>query len=94
MVYGFDIGAVLKSTMECVLAQSVPMILCTDSKSFYDCLVKLGTTQKKRLMIDILYLQQSFERREIMEIRWINGDSNPADAMTKAKPCHALQELY
>ena len=28
-----------------------------------------------------------------MEIKWIDGDSNPADAMTKAEPCHALQEL-
>ncbi len=93
MVHGFDVGAVLKSTMECVLEQSVPMILCTDSKSLYDCLVKLGTTQEKRLMVDIMCLRQSYERREIMEIRWIDGDSNPADAMTKAKPCHALQEL-
>ena len=93
MVHGFDVGAVLKSTMECVLEQSVPMILCTDSKSLYDCLVKLGTTQEKRLMVDIMCLRQFYERREIMEIRWIDSDSNPADAMTKAKPCHALQEL-
>ena len=28
-----------------------------------------------------------------MEIRWIDGNSNSADAMTKAKPCMALQEL-
>ena len=68
-VHGFDVGAVLKSTMECVLAQSVPMIFCTDSKSLYDCLVKLGTTQEKRLMVDIMCLRQSYERREIMEIR-------------------------
>ncbi len=68
MVYGFDVGAMLKSTMECVLKQSVPMILYTDSKSLYDCLVKLGTTQEKRLMVDIICLQQSYERREIMEI--------------------------
>ena len=66
MVHGFDVGAVLKSTIECVLAQSVPMILCTDSKSLYDCLVKLGTTQEKRLMVDIMCLRQSYERREII----------------------------
>ena len=45
------------------------------------------------ILVDIMCLRQSYERREIMEIRWIDGDSNPADAMTKAKPCHALQEL-
>lgn len=28
-----------------------------------------------------------------MEIRWINGDNNPANTMTKAKLCYALQDL-
>ena len=93
MVQGIDVGAVLKSTMECVLAQSLPMILCLDSKSLYDCFVKLGIMQKKRLMVDIMCLRQSYKRREIMEIRRINGNSNPANVMKKAKPCHALQEL-
>ncbi len=93
MVHGFDVGAVLKSTIESILKQCLPMIFCTDSKSLYDCLVKLGTTQEKRLMVDIICFRQSYKRRKIIEIKWIDDDSNPADAMTKAKPCHALQEL-
>ena len=64
MVHGFDVGAVLKSTIEGILKLPIPMILCTDSKSLYDCLVKLGTTQEKRLMVDIMCLRQSYERRE------------------------------
>ncbi|KAE8550702.1 hypothetical protein EYB25_003641 [Talaromyces marneffei] len=51
------------------------------------------TTREKRLMIDLMCLRQSYERQEITEVRWINGNSNPADAMTKSKPCRALQEL-
>lgn len=42
-------------------------ILYTDSKSLYDCLIRRGTTQEKRLMIDI------------------DGDTNPADAITKVE---------
>ena len=67
--------------------------MCINSKSLYECLVKLGTTQEKRLMIDILCLRQSYERREITEILWIKGDKNPTDAMTKDKGCDALQRL-
>jgi hypothetical protein len=44
-------------------------------------------------MIDLMCLRQSYERQEISEVRWIDGNSNPADAMTKSKPCRALQDL-
>jgi len=93
MAHGFDIGAAIKATIEKILQISLPLILCTDSKSLYDCLVKLGTTREKRLMVDLMCLRQSYERREIAEVKWIDGNSNPADAMTKSKPCQALKDL-
>jgi hypothetical protein len=95
MVNGFDAAAAIKSTLTQLLhlSEPLPLVLCTDSKSLYECLVKLGTTREKRLMIDLMCLRQSYERQEITEVRWINGNSNPADAMTKSKPCRALQEL-
>lgn len=93
MIYEFDVRAGLKSTIECILEQSMPMILNMNSKSLYNCLVKLGTTQEKCLMIDIMCLRQFYERQEIMEIRLIDDDSNSAAVMTKAKLYHALQEL-
>lgn len=99
LVLGFDLSATLKSTTDQILPGSpqgmkaIPLSICTDSLSLYDCLTKLGTTQEKRLMIDILSVRQSYERREITEILWIAGDKNPADAMTKSKCCDALQRL-
>ena len=56
-------------------------------------MVKLGSTKEKGLMIDIMAIRQSYERRELSEIRWINGNDNPADAMTKANPTKALKSL-
>lgn len=44
-------------------------------------------------MIDILCLRQAYERREVAEIKWIRGETNPADAMTKEKCCQALYNL-
>ena len=95
IVHGFDVPAALKSTIEKILQieNSLPLIICTDSKSVYDCLVKLETLKEKRLMIDLMCLRQSYERRKITEIKWIDGKSNPADAMTKASPCGALTKL-
>jgi hypothetical protein len=36
---------------------------------------------------------QSYKRREIIEIMWINGSDNPADAITKADPNRALEKF-
>lgn len=69
------------------------MIVCTDSYSLYECLVKLGTTKEKRLMIDIIGLRQSYKRKEIAEVRWIDGRDNPADAMTKGNPNKSLEHF-
>jgi len=65
-------------------------MLCTNSKSLYNCLVRLGTTQEKRLIIDVMCLQQAYERRQIMEVKWINGEANPTNAIIKGKPYAAL----
>lgn len=82
-----------QSTQILRLMEPLPLVVCTDSKSLYECLVKLGSTQEKRLMIDLMALREAFERMEINEVKWISGNSNPADAMTKAKPCSALSNL-
>jgi hypothetical protein len=90
MINDFDVEAIIKSIIEHILKlkNSLSLILFTDSKSLYDCRVKLDTIAEKRLIIDLMCLRQSYERREIAEIRWIDEDSNSANAMTKSKFCN------
>jgi hypothetical protein len=71
----------------------IPIIICTNSFLLYECLIKLGTTQEKRLIIDIMALHQSYKRRKIAEIRWIYNKNNPADALTKANANSLLKQL-
>ncbi|KAK6211233.1 hypothetical protein QIS74_10497 [Colletotrichum tabaci] len=97
MVAGVDMAYAISTTLRMITDRlslpPIPTIVCTDSYSLYECLVKLGTTKEKRLMIDIMALRQSYERRELHEVRWINGSDNPADAFTKASPNQALEGL-
>ncbi len=90
IAHSFNVGAKIKSTLDKVLQVNLPLILCTNSKSLYNCLVWLGTTQEKRLIIDVMCFRQAYERRQITKVKWIDGDTNPVDAMTKGKPCTAL----
>jgi hypothetical protein len=97
MVAGVDMAYAISTTLRLITDRlslpAIQTVVCTDSYSLYKCLVKLGTTKEKRLMIDIMALRQSYERRELHEIRWIHGDDNPADALTKAAPNKALERL-
>ena len=69
MAHSFDIGAVIKATVKLQLNISLLLILCTDFKSIYKCLIKLGTIQEKRLMINIMYLHQLYKRCEIAKVK-------------------------
>jgi hypothetical protein len=97
MVAGVDMAYALASTLQMITTRlslpPIPTIVCTDSYSLYECLVKLGTTKEKRLMIDIMALRQSYERRELQEVRWIHGDDNLADAFTKGAPNRSLERF-
>jgi hypothetical protein len=93
MINDFDVETIIKSIIERMLHIFLSLIFFTDSKSLFDCLVKLETTNEKRLMIDLMCLKLSYERREIAEIRWIDENINLADAMTKSKSCNALIKL-
>jgi hypothetical protein len=94
MTHEFDAGSVIKSIIQRILnILFLSMILLTDSRSLYDCLVKLDTKSEKRLMIDLMCLRQSYERRKITKIRWIDDEFNPIDVMTKSNSCQTLSRL-
>ena len=73
MVGGIDMSYTIGSTFSIVIKQLglsvTSVIVCTDSYSFYEYLVKLGITKKKRFMIDVMAIRESYENRELFEIR-------------------------
>jgi hypothetical protein len=97
MMNGVNTGIALAIILRLIIDQlrlpEILLIICTDFYSLYECIVKLGTTQEKRLMIDVIFLRQSYERRKITEIRWIHNQDNPANALTKAATNRAMERL-
>jgi hypothetical protein len=68
MIHDFDVDSVLKSILIKMLVIDISLILIIDSKSLYDCLIRLSIIVEKRLMIDVMILRQFYERREITEM--------------------------
>jgi hypothetical protein len=93
LAHDFDLDAALKATLSAILDRLVSLILCIESKSLYDCLIKLDRMQKKRLMINVMSFRQSYERRKITEIKWIHEINNSIDSMIKIKAFSILKTL-
>jgi hypothetical protein len=65
IVHRFDIAYLVKTMLDLIFNKDILLIICTDSKSLYNCLVKLGITQEKRLIIDVISIREAYKRRKI-----------------------------
>jgi hypothetical protein len=65
----FAIGSIFTIIIKQLGLLTIPIIVYTDFYSLYECLVKFGIIKKKRLIIDIMAIRESYENREIFEIR-------------------------
>jgi hypothetical protein len=61
MIGGVDMAIAIGTTIKMITDQlgfwKIPTTVCTDSYSLYECLIKIGTTKEKGLMIDIMALR-------------------------------------
>ena len=97
IVRGVNMAIAINTTIKIITDQLglllTPIIVYTDSYLLYKCLVKLGTTKEKRLMIDIIAIRQLYKRRELTKIQQINSQDNLANAITKGIPNKALERF-
>jgi hypothetical protein len=61
IVNSFNIGIAIVITLRMIIERlglpAIPLVICTDSYSLYEYLVKLRTIKEKRLMINIIALR-------------------------------------
>ena len=79
MAHSFNIGAIIKVILGKVFQAKISLVFCTNSNFLYNCFVKLGSSYKKHLIINVMRLRQSYKRykkqklNKFMEIltQWI-----------------------
>jgi hypothetical protein len=59
----------------------------------YECIIKLGITKEKYLIINIIAIRQTYEKKKLFEIRYINKQDNPIDTITKLLPNKILEKF-
>ena len=70
--------------------------LTTDSRCLYDTITTLHEARDYRLRPTVQRLRNSFDSHELDYMRWISGDTNPSDALTKRnmKTWTLLNEIF
>ncbi|KAF1827996.1 hypothetical protein BDW02DRAFT_621848, partial [Decorospora gaudefroyi] len=65
IAYSVNIAIAIRSTLNVIIdylsLSYVLIVVCIDLLSLYECLVKLSTTKKKRLIINIIALRKAYE---------------------------------
>jgi hypothetical protein len=90
---GIALAIILRLIINQLHLPEILLIICTDFYLLYECIVKFGIIQEKRLMIDMMFFRQFYKRKKIIEIRWIHNQDNPANALTKAAANRAMERL-
>ena len=91
MAHRFNIGAIIKLTINLILNITISLIICTDLKSLYNYFMRLSTTQKKRFMVNLIYLYQLYKHKEIAKIKQIKGNTNLVNFIIKSKAYNILK---
>lgn len=93
MIQSFDVRVVIKPNSEKILhIRLLFMIVSTNSKLLYNCLVKQDITKQHRLIVDIICLRQSYEQHEIITTPWIDKNSNSCNVILKAELSGSLMD--
>ena len=73
----------LASALKEILKREIRIVHYTDSQSLLDNLKSKKTVSDKLLRVDINLIKESMERNHV-EVKWIEGERNLSDVMTKA----------
>ena len=76
--------------------QALPAVLCIDARAIYDVLVNRRTTVsmvEKRTALELTGFMQK-QQATGLQVRWVHGEANLADAMTKSGADLVLQRFF
>jgi hypothetical protein len=87
MIDNFDLVYIIITTLKIIIDQrnlpEIPIVFYIDSKFLYEYIMKLRIIKEKYLIINIIAIEQAYEKKELFEICYINKKNNLIDTITK-----------
>jgi hypothetical protein len=87
IIDGLDLAYIITATLKIIINQrnlfKIPIVFYINSKFLYEYIIKLGITKEKYLIINIMAIKQTYEKKELFKIRYIDKQDNPIDTITK-----------
>lgn len=83
---GIEEAVYIKSMLQEVLGNAkteLPIVAYVDNKSVVEALYSTKMVGDRRLRIDIAAIKQSLARKEVAVVRWVPGDDQLANCLTK-----------
>jgi hypothetical protein len=97
IIDNLDLIYIIAATLKIITDQrnlpEIPIILYTDSKSLYKYVMKLRITKEKHLIINIIAIRQTYKKKELFKICYINKQDNPINTITKLLSNKALEKF-
>lgn len=84
-VDGYDVGYAICYAHEEYLGDRPNPIMNVNPRSLYGLCISFCHNSERRLLADLAMAREAYERRDITDIVWISGTTNPADDLTKVE---------
>ena len=86
MLDAVDSAFLLKSVLEEILPgeNSIEIVSVVDNKNLFDSIQSTNSVEDKRLSVDIGYLREKINRKEIADVRLVESAKQIADCLTKS----------
>ena len=84
LVNGLDEAIYFRDIFDSAINHKFPILSFTDNKSLKDSLYSTNLITDKSLRLNIAYLKQRLENRDINKISWVSTDMQLADILTKS----------
>lgn len=89
-ITALDEAFTLRFDLEMLYDQHIPLSIFTDSMQLFDVVTRASHPTEKRLLIDVAAAREACNRMDISNVCLVKSEDNMSDALTKVKPCTAL----